>query len=415
MSKILLGRGKFFGWSVVFACVLGVAASSGPIVFSGAGVLMEALNREFGWNRGEISFSVTLYTMVTALMMPSVGHLIDRVGVRRIILPAIVISAAALCLIVASRQLWHFYAAIILFSLVGSTTTSLPYVRVISMWFDRRRGLMLGIVAAGIGLGFAVVPIVMQALLQAFGWRGAYLGTAALLALLIFPIQLFLLRDTPAVFGLLPDDRGKEVTATAQEDLPGITLQEAFRTSAFWLLLIITFVFAFVFNGMAVHLIPLFKDNGLSASDAVFLASMMGVSLFVSRIVIGLLLDVFFAPWLAIATFTLGSLGLLLAALTTTPSLNLIGAVLIGTGIGAETDIVSYMASRYFGLRSFGKIYGVIFAFFYLGTGLGPLALGIAFEAQSSYTSILIVYAVLCLAITLTFTRFGPYRYHKVT
>jgi MFS family permease len=347
--------------------------------------------------------------------MPSVGLLTDRIGVRRVVLPAIVISALALCLVVLSKQLWHFYAAIILFSLVGSTTTSLPYVRVIAMWFDRRRGLMLGIVAAGIGVGFAVMPVVMQALLQAFGWRGAYIGVAALLAVVIFPILFLLLRDSPAEFGLLPDNRRAAVTAAAREPPSGLALKEAFRTSAFWLLLVITFVFAFVFNGMAVHLIPLLKDKGMVPTDAVFMASMMGVSLFASRILIGLLLDVFFAPRLAIVTFALGALGLLLAALSSNYGLNLVGAMLIGVGIGAETDIVSYMASRYFGLQSFGKIYGAIFAFFYLGTGLGPLALGIAFEAQGSYTSILIVYAVMCLAIAMTFLFFGPYRYRKVT
>lgn len=412
---LLWGRNRFFAWSIVFSCTVGVAASSGPIVLSSAGVLMEALHKEFGWNRGQVSFSVTLYTLITALMMPSLGHLIDRVGVRRIVVPAIVVSGAALCLVATSMRLWQFYLAVVVFSLVGSTTTSLPYVRVISMWFDHRRGLMLGIVASGIGLGFGIVPIVMQGLLQHFGWRSAYYGMAGVLAILIFPIQLLLLRDSPTELGLQPDNR--QLASVRSEELPiaGDAFSAAIKTLQFWLLVLITFVFAFVFNGMTVHLVPMLKDNGISPSSAVFMASMMGFSLVAARILIGALLDSVFAPRLAIATFMIGSIGLALIAVSGSKIANLVGAALIGVGIGAETDIVSYMASRYFGMRSFGKIYGAIFGFFYLGTGLGPLALGVAYDRQGGYTAILIAYTVLCIVVTLTFAFFGPYKFDKAT
>src|SRR5678809_467494 len=96
--KILFGTERCFAWSIILSCVVGVAASSGPIVLTGAGVLMAALNEEFGWNRAEVSFSATIYTMVTALIMPYVGHMYDRVGVRTIVLPAIAVSALALSL-----------------------------------------------------------------------------------------------------------------------------------------------------------------------------------------------------------------------------------------------------------------------------------------------------------------------------
>ncbi|MGE3595961.1 MAG: MFS transporter [Dehalococcoidia bacterium] len=411
VPKILWGRRRCFGWSIVFSCTIGVAASSGPILLSGAGVLMEALHREFGWDRGQVSFSVTLYTWVTALMMPTVGLLIDRFGVRRMVLPAILALAVALSLMVFMNRLWQFYAATIVFSLIGSTTTSLPYVRVVSSWFDRRRGLMLGIVAAGIGIGFSIVPIVMQALLERYGWRGSYLGIAAMLFALVFPIQLLLLRDSPSAFGLQADNRRSTAASAEEHALIGDAFPAALRSRSFWLLLVITLVFALVFNGMPVHLIPMLKDKGIEPSEAVFMASMMGLSLMASRVVIGVLLDVVFAPRLAMMAFLLGSAGLALLALGDSYMLNLAGAVLIGVGIGAETDVVAYMVSRYFGLKSFGRIYGTIFTAFYVGTGLGPLALGLAFESQGSYRSILLAYAILSVVLTATFVCFGAYKY----
>ena len=400
------GTGRFFGWGVVFGCLVGVTASSGPIVLSSAGVFMEALTREFAWNRAEISFTVTIYTATTALLMPLVGRLIDQVGTRRILLPAIACSAIALVLPAFMTQLWHFYLIIFLFSLAGAMTTSLPYVRIVSLWFDRRRGLFLGIVAAGIGLGFAIAPMVMQGFLEAFGWRGAYLGVAALLAVVVLPLIYIFIQDSPADVGLLPDNLREEKVSASALPLTGLTFKHAMKTQTFWLLFVMTFVFAFVFNGMAVHLVPLLKDHGMEPARAVLLASIMGMAIFGSRIIIGYLLDVVFAPWLAIITFLMGSSGLVLAAVNLSDAFNIIAAIMIGVGIGAETDIISYMTSRYFGLHSFGKIYGFFFSFFYVGTGLGPLALGVAYEMSGSYTSTLIWYAALCVAVTLTFFFF---------
>ena len=271
----------------------------------------------------------------------------------------------------------------------------------------------MGIVASGIGLGFAIVPFVMQRFLEVFGWRAAYLGIAALLFLIVLPIIFIFIRDNPVDVGLFPDNRQEEQTSPSATPTAGMSFKEAMKTHTFWLLTVMTLVFAFVFNGMGVHLVPLLKDYGTEPSQAVLIASIMGMSLFGSRIIIGFLLDVIFAPWLAIVTFVLGSSGLLLIASNISVTFNIIAAMLIGLGIGAETDIISYMTSRYFGLRAFGKIYGFFFSFFYIGTGLGPLALGIAYEMNGNYTSTLYWYFALCIAITLTFIFFGPYKYQQ--
>jgi len=138
-NQLLCGTGKFFGWGIAFGCVMGVAGSSGPIILSSAGVFMDTLNSEFGWSRSDVSFTVTIYTTITALSLPLVGRVIDKIGARKILIPMIIFSAFAIALPVFMTQLWHFYLFIALFSIAGAFTTSLPYVRVISLWFDRRR------------------------------------------------------------------------------------------------------------------------------------------------------------------------------------------------------------------------------------------------------------------------------------
>ena len=405
---LFCGTGKFFGWGIVFGCVIGVAGGSGPVILSSAAVFMDALNTEFGWSRSEVSFAVTIYTAITALLMPFIGRFIDQYGSLKVLIPTIFLA-----LPVFMTQLWHFYLFIAVFSIAGAATSSMPYVRVVSLWFDRRRGLYLGIVAAGIGLGFTAMPLIMQFLLESFGWRGAYVGVSAVILLVILPIVVLFVRDNPADLGLMPDGIDQEkVEASASADV-GASLSEAMKTLVFWKLLAVTLVFAFVFNGMAVHLVPLLKDNGLDASQAVLIASIMGASLFISRIVIGYLLDRVFAPWLAIIVFLIGTGGIALIATNVSVTMNVLAAAMIGVGIGAETDIISFMTSRYFGLRCFGKIYGFLFSFFYIGTGLGPLTLGIAYDANGSYTSTLYAYVCLCIIVILTFFTFGPYKYKQ--
>lgn len=410
-NPFLCGTGRFFGWGIVFGCIIGVAGGSGPLIISSASVFMETLNNEFGWSRSEIAFSITVYTIVTAFLMPFVGRIIDKVGVYKLVVPAILLSGIAVSLLSFMTELWQFYLFVAIFSVAGAATTSLPYVRVVSLWFDRRRGLFLGLVAAGIGLGFAVLPPVMQYLLELFGWRMAYVGIGVTIIVVILPIILLFVRDNPADYGLMPDGDEEGALSDSASVEVGVTLSEAMKTVTFWKLLVATLVFSFVFNGMTLHLVPLLKDNGLGASQAVLLASVMGASLFIARIIIGTMLDKFFAPKLAVTVFLIGAGGIALVALNLSLPMNTLAAAMIGVGIGAETDIISYMTSRYFGLRHFGKIYGFLFSFFYIGTGLGPLVLGIAYETNGNYNAMLYIYVALCVPIILTFFSFGPYVY----
>jgi MFS family permease len=412
-QKILYGSGRFFGWSIVLGCLIGVLASSGPLVQVTLGVFMSAMNTEFGWSRGEVSFIVTIYTAVTAALVPIVGRFMDRYGVKRILLPAVACSAILFMLPALIKELWHFYLAIFVYSIAGSVSTSLPYTRIISTWFDKRRGLLLGIVAGGVGIGFAIIPPLSHQFMVAFGWRGAYIALGLCILLVVVPALAFLIKDEPGDVGLKPDGTVEKHVSPSASPAIGLTLREAARTRVFWVLLLTTFAFSFFFNGILIHTIPLLNDHGFEPSQAVFAASLLGISMLIARIVIGFFLDVMFAPRLAIITFLLGSAGLLLLALNLPYWVNLLAVVLVGIGMGAEADIVAFATSRYFGLKSFGRIYGCFFAFFYVGIGLGPLTLGLAHDRTGSYSGILIWYTVFCVAVTMTFLLLGPYRYQK--
>src|SRR5688572_9403811 len=139
----------FYGWWIVGAVTVGLALSPGPIAFYSLGVLMPALRATYGWNQEQISLAVTVMTVATFLTMPLIGAAVDRYGPRRVLIPSLVAFAATLMATAHARSLTELY---IMYALVGvgsAGANSLAYMHLLSMWFDRRRGLAIGIASAG--------------------------------------------------------------------------------------------------------------------------------------------------------------------------------------------------------------------------------------------------------------------------
>ena len=165
----------------------------------------------------------------------------------------------------------------------------------------------------------------------------------------------------------------------------GVTAGQSLRTSAFWLLTVAVFLVVTTVNGMIAHLVPLLTDRGIDVGRATSVLSAVGLSVIVGRLVAGYLLDRFFAPYVAAGLFVtpLVAIGLLMAGAGGVAPV--VAAVSLGFGLGSEVDVVGFLVGRYFGLRSFGEIYGYVFAIFTLGTGFGPV-LAVSFDADALLT-----------------------------
>jgi predicted MFS family arabinose efflux permease len=159
------------------------------------------------------------------------------------------------------------------------------------------------------------------------------------------------------------------------------------------------------------HIAAILADRGTSAQAAALATSLFGGGLLFGRTGSGYLLDRFFAPRVAALIFGGAAVGIGLLRIATSQELTLAAAFFIGLGLGAEVDIMAYLTSRYFGLRSFGTIYGVIFAGFGLAGGLGAYLMGAAFDATGSYALPLALFCFATLIGAALMLRFGPYRY----
>lgn len=396
---------RYPGWRVLAACVVGMIFSSGPMLFGSMGLMVEHFEAEFGWSRGAIMLSLSLNTVATILSAPLCGRLIDRFGARRVLLPSILIFAGLWASVpFFTGGITQLYLIIFAVGFFTVGTQSISYIRIVSAWFNAKRGLAIGITASGLGLSYMLTPLVVQSVLAHRDWPYAYWTMAAMILCISFPIMLFTIRNQP---NLAADT--KVARETKAELKHGLSLSQALHTREFWVIGFALLIFSLLLTGLVPHIVPIMTERGVTLATAALTASVMGFATFVGRIVVGYLVDRIFAPYVAMLFFASAAAGFLILASGITGPLAMIAAVLIGLGFGAESDLIGYFVSRYFGLLSFGVIYGYIYAAFLVGAGAGPFVLGYGHDLFGNYYGLLTTFGVVAAVGCLLFLLLRPF------
>lgn len=379
-------------WPVVLASAFGAGAGAVPLAFYSFGAFVEPLSRAFGWSRAEITAAPLFLTIGGLFAGVLAGAMADRFGARRVILASqacLVIAFAGFSLLPASLPL--FYLGYALVAILGAGTMTMTWSRAITGWFVEGRGLALGLSLVGTGLIGAILPTYINWLVEAHGWRAAYLGLAALPLVFGLPLTVLFFREPATDRTPSADSRG-----TAPDG--GYGFGEALKTRCFWQMALSFTIVAFAIASVIVHCVPLLTDRGIDAGSAALLAGLIGIAVTVGRLLSGFLLDRVHGPTVAFAMFGLPALSCLLLTVSG-DNLVLCGLaiVLIGLAGGAEHDIAAYFCAKYFGRQNYGKIYGLLYTLYGVGSGIGPLAAGRMVDATGSYTGSLYVGAVLFL------------------
>jgi MFS family permease len=396
------------GWLTVVVCLLGI--STGPAAFGLASLfqLGGPMGEELGWSRTAISAAVSVMMLCTAVSLPFMGRLVDRFGVKRVLVPSIIIFG--LCFLAASliSNYWQFMALYVAMGTIAVGTNSVPYMRVLAAWFDRRRGLAIGIAGSGTGLGFGYVPLVTEQLVSHFGWRGGYFGLGLIMLLFTLPMVVFLLHEKPQSLGLHPDGAESD-ESPVHPAASGDSLSEAMQRRDFWSLIAIFSGLAFVLYGLIPHISPMLEDRGLSSQQAAWLASAFGWSAFGGRLLIGFLVDRYDARHIAFLFFSLSAIGLSLLSVQMPIWAVTVAAIMLGVSLGAEVDMLAYLTSRYFGLKNFAQIFGVMFSAVMVAMSLSPVAFGAVYDYTGSYRAILALGVPLCLMAIVLVLMLRPY------
>lgn len=404
----------FHGWRVVIASMVGLGCGLATLAAATFSLFAAPVRAELHWSQSETYAALLAVTFTAALLSPLMGAIVDRFGARRVILAGFV----AEILIFASFS-WQgpdirtFYLRYFLLAALTLGTTHVAFARVITVWFDRRRGLALGLALAGVGLGGFVWPLFVQAMIEVVGWRDAYLALATAIALVALPTLFALLRDDPAAFGQFPDGAASEAAKIPASNAhpsqqSGYTLGQAVRTRTFWQVLLTFFVIGLAIQSALMHLVPLLTSRGISPMAAALAQSLMFLAVTGGRLVTGWLMDRFFAPRVALAFLLAPILGLGLLSLDIPETAAIVAALLIGLAIGAEVDVLAYLNGRYFGPRHFSRIYGAFYGVYSLSGGIGPM-LTAALVERGGYPTAMLTLAAWLLLGCLALTSFPPF------
>lgn len=391
------------GWKVLTAGMLGVMCGASPLPFNTIGFVLGPLHAEFGWSFATISAGVTTFGITAGLLAPVIGAAVDRFGVRRIALGSLLAFAlvfAAIGLIPGSLVAW--FGLWFLIGLVGMGSTPVTWSRAINMWFYRSRGLALGLLLVGTSLAALIVPKVAVWAIGTWGWRGMYPIVALFPLLLALPLGLAWFREPTAA------ETPAEITASG--GLVGVSFGEAAKDRRFWTIWISIALVALAYGGAHIHMPEIIKQHGLTAADGAGIMGMIGIALLSGRIITGWLLDRIWAPLVCLPILSIPALACWWLMGNSTPETMVwAAAFLLGFAAGAESDLIAYLASRYFGMAHYGKIYGMLYMPFGIFSAISPMLYGRIRDTTGSYDQMLMAATILFVSGALLLLTLGRY------
>jgi MFS family permease len=378
------GSARFFGWYVTAGAFLMMALTCGA--FYSFGVFFLPVVTEFGWSRGMTSGVVFVMALTYAASVPVAGLLADRYGFRPVMAATIGITGLGFVLGGQVDSVWQMYLFIgFLPGLGAGASLALP-LSLVSRWFVKRQGMALGIAAAGIGVGGAVLPLLATYLIERFGWRTTFVYLGVFVWVSCLPVIFWLMREPRPEEARAIERKANTDSSTSKTDgLASITLSGALVTLPFWLLFVI-FLLSNISLGLAMtHIAPHAQDSGLSAVAAAGLLSVMGMCSIVGRLLSGGLSDRFGAkPVLFVALLLQGLLILWLIA-ARTPWMFYAFAVGFSLAYAGNIILIPRLSASIFGVGSMGAIFGGLSVADGLGFAVGPLLAGIIFDISGSY------------------------------
>ncbi|RKQ71972.1 MFS transporter [Litorimonas taeanensis] len=437
------------GWPIVLSSLIGIALCLSPLPYWALIIIGSELGKEFGWSREIITAGFLYMTAGVLVGAPIAGQLVDKFGARKVLLPSIVALSVGVCsfsLMTANPIV--FYGIFFLTAFFGAATLPITWSKAIVNNFDQHRGLALGIALTGTGLYGFLAPTYIQTFIDSVGWRGAYIAVGVLPIIFSLPLALFLFRDekeevalkaagnqtgflktygkgflvAAALFAVMSGIimtqgpvwvivlmlaflaayvgfvyfRSNNETHSVSE-LPGLTLRETFHNYRFWVIFFSFLVLGAVVSGIIANSKYILLDKGytdITATGFFTGAGLIGLSTLVGRLIGGWLVDHFWAPMVAFVFMSVPAIGCFILMQDYSVGVNAIALILVGLAAGVEFDMMAYFTSRYFGMKSYGRVYGLVYAAFGLGSGTSPVIFNIIRGDDTDYARVLVFAAV---------------------
>ncbi|MFZ1753269.1 MAG: MFS transporter [Caldilineaceae bacterium] len=407
-SRVINATPFFYGWVVLAAGTLGLLLM-GPSQGFTVSLFLDLWVTDLGLYRSTVSLLYGAASLGAAFLLPTAGRLVDRFGPRRAVV-VISLGLGLACLWMMNvRGPVTLLVGLLGVRFFGFGSLQIASNNVIAQWFIRRRGFAMGIAGQSLALGLLVYPWLGESMISGWGWRGAWVGFAALTVGVMIPLGWLFFRDAPERYGLTPDGNGAEEAARqragAREE--NWTLAEARQTSAFWIFFAAISVITMTTAGVVFHQVSLFAQRGFDRTVVIRVFQMVAVFTVGGNLLVGKLLD-WYTPR-RLVTVALGTLvlALLLVQWMSAAWHTVLFSALMGFSGGALRVLDAALWPHYYGRQHLGSIRGLTMMGTMGGTALGPYPLGLSYDHLGSYVPALLLFIGLlgAMAVVLVFLR----------
>ena len=366
------------GWPVVMGAALALGTAL-PVWNYVSSLFVAPRTAEFGWTRGQLA-SASASAFLGSLAAPLIGKLADAVGSRPVLLGGLAGYAAAFVALAYQPGTLAAYTVIImLHTMIGIACGGAIFSRAVAGWFNRNRGLALGLTMTGVPLAAALITPALSHIITSYGWQNGFL----------FLASLSLLLGLPAVIVAVKDRHRSSPGKTDQADrtrVEGADWYQIVRSRGFWLLALSLVPINAAGTGIMSAMMPMLTDAGIGPARAATLVSLFAISVIVARLATGWLIDRLPSYAVAGIVASIPAAGCTLLVMYEGNYLfAAIALILIGVQQGAEIDLVGYLVAKLFGLRNYASVYGVCVVFLGLSGALGVAWFGQSFDANASY------------------------------
>ncbi|MEO6040432.1 MAG: MFS transporter, partial [Croceibacterium sp.] len=382
------GTGNEFarGWKVLLGASLGVGLGISGLLTYNLGLFTTDLGQQIGLSPATYGAALLGLNVALAAAMPIVGRLVDHFGPRATAAVGSAFLAGGFFALSRVHSVAAYAAVLVAIGFCASLSSPVAHTRAVAETFNRRRGLALGITQVGIGLAAALVPPAVAGQIGSSGWRSGFILLAILAGAGLLPVLLGLPRKINA-------SNRQHAELESRADVLG-------SSTIFWLQLAAFTSMSLAFIGIIAHFVPMLRASGVSLARAGALAGLIGMSVIVTRLVVGWLADRIEPAWLGAASCLVCAGGALALAMGGS-GLALPAALALGCAIGAEADLIGILTARNFPLSSYSRAYSAQYAAFTLAAGVSPLLVGVLAESTGGYRIPLLLGAAL-LAVPAT-------------
>ena len=371
-------------------------------VFQGTGTFFVALERNFGWNRTTLSGAFSLSRAEGALLGPLEGFLVDRLGTRTMVSIGFITMGLAFVFYSQIQDVFQFYIAYLAISLGSGIGGWIAVVTMVNNWFIRKRAMAMALAVSGIQFGGFLVPVMAWGI-ESHGFRQTLLGIGIVLIAVAIPASR-LIRNRPEEYGLLPDGQpviassASETAASKVDDNAGsrdMTLREALRSVAFWVVAVSRTASVVSIVSLAVHLVPKLVDSGLTLITANFVVMFYTLLALPSGFIAGYLADRTSKKAVLFVCMLMQAAAVAIIAVSDSLPMALLFAVLWGTGFGGRVPLLTAILGDFFGRKHFGSILGMNLVPSNIAMIVAPLFAGFMFDLKQSYFIPFATFAVL--------------------